>query len=101
MNSANSIIETRSTPVSLEIQQEMRPCPYCHELFAPKRKAQAFCGSKCRSAYHIDVGTLGQIRSVHKLLRGRVSVVIHLEGPAAEAALNLPVREQIRIVRQA
>lgn len=70
-------------------QQTLRTCPYCQSLFAPKRKAQQFCGSRCRSRYHLVIGMQGTVAGVTRLKRG-VSVVLHFQdGPAADAAINL------------
>lgn len=27
-------------------------CKYCNNLFSPRRKWQAFCGERCRNAWH-------------------------------------------------
>lgn len=77
----------------------MRECPYCHGLFQPPRRWSAFCSPKCRNAYEADVGTVGKVVSVRRIARG-ASVVIHLEGPAAERALNLTIKEFVRVTRK-
>lgn len=81
-------------------QAELRLCPYCKSMFAPKRRWEAFCSPKCRTAFDVDFGAQGVVASVRKIARG-ASVVIHLEGPAAERALKLGLREKVRIVRSA
>lgn len=80
-------------------QTEMRPCPYCQGMFTPKRRWEAFCSSKCRTAYDVDFGAQGTVASVRKISRG-ASVVIHLTGPAAERALKLALRDIVRVVRK-
>lgn len=85
--------KTRCAPV----QVGAKPCAYCHALFLPNRPAQAFCGAKCRNNFHTDTGTEGEVKSVRRINRG-ASVVIHLSGPAAEAALGLKLRDRVRVV---
>lgn len=79
-------------------QAQMRTCPYCSVLFAPKRRWQAFCSTRCNTAYDVDVGAQGTVASVRKITR-RASVVVHLTGPAAERALKVGLRETVRLVR--
>jgi hypothetical protein len=43
-----------------------------------------------RDAYHAEIGISGKVAAVRRLKTG-VSVVMHLEGPAAERALNLEI----------
>ena len=31
-------------------------CKYCNNLFSPRRKWQAFCGERCRNAWHNTSG---------------------------------------------
>jgi hypothetical protein len=45
------------------------------------------------------LGIQGRIRRVSKIKRGGVAVTIHLEGPAAERALNLDIAEPVRVVK--
>jgi hypothetical protein len=90
--------ETRSEADQDHAQVEARVCAYCHTLFAPKRLAQGFCSQRCRAGYHVDIGTMGKVASVRRINRG-ASVVIHLEGPAAEAALKLELRQKVRVVK--
>jgi hypothetical protein len=80
-------------------QQEMRPCAYDGKLFIPCRPWEAFCSSKCRTAFDVDFGAQGTVASVRKINRG-ASVVIHLEGPAAERALKFGLRDLVRVVRR-
>lgn len=79
-------------------QAEVRSCAYCRGLFAPKRAWQPFCSVACRNGYDKDIGTTGTVASVRRTARG-ASVVIHLTGPAAERALNLLLKEEVRIVK--
>ncbi|MBS0380140.1 MAG: hypothetical protein JSS29_16790 [Proteobacteria bacterium] len=81
------------------VQGEMRTCAYCHSMFTPKRRWEAFCKSRCRMAYEADFGAQGKVASVRRLKNG-VSVVVHLEGPAAERAVKLGLRELVRITRK-
>lgn len=90
--------ETRYGADPEPVQAELRPCAYCHTMFAPKRSAQEFCSQRCRAGYHVDIGTTGKVASVRRIHRG-ASIVIHLEGPAAEAALKLELRQKVRVVR--
>jgi hypothetical protein len=68
-------------------------------MFGPKRRWEVFCSKKCRNDFQADFGATGKVASVRKLRRG-VSIVIHLEGPAAERALNLEPREIVRLVKR-
>ena len=81
------------------VQTEIRECPYCRAMFSAKRRWSAFCSAKCRDGYEADVGATGTIASIRKLRKG-VSVVIHLQGPAAERALNLTPRDTVRLTRK-
>jgi hypothetical protein len=74
----------------------MSECPYCRQLFLPKRRWAAFCSKKCRNGYDQDMGAQGRVASVRRLKVG-VSVVVHLTGPAAERALNLELRQLVRV----
>lgn len=78
-------------------QGELRSCAYCQTLFVPARPQQSFCATKCRTAFHVDRGATGAVRSVRRIKTG-ASVVVHLTGPAAEAALQLHLGEEVRIV---
>ena len=80
-------------------QAEMRTCAYCRALFPPVRRWGAFCSSKCRNDFEADFGATGAVASVRKLRKG-VSVVIHLNGPAAERALKFGIREPVRLTRK-
>lgn len=81
-----------------DAQQEMRPCPYCRALFTPKRRWGAFCSSKCRTDYDVDIGAQGSVAGVRRINKG-ASIVIHLTGPAAERALKLGIRDLVRVVK--
>jgi endogenous inhibitor of DNA gyrase (YacG/DUF329 family) len=81
------------------VQAAMRSCPYCETLFAPRRRWEAFCSSKCRLAFDVDRGAQGRVVSVRRLRRG-VSVVVHLHGPAAERALNFTPGETVNLVKR-
>lgn len=81
----------------LDTQQEAITCPCCHSLFQPKRPTQRFCSARCRASFHTDVGASGKVASVRRIRRG-CSVVIHLAGPAAEAALQLHLSQIVRLV---
>ena len=80
-------------------QAELRPCAYCQALFEPKRHWGAFCSEKCRNHFEVDFGTTGHVASVRRINRG-ASIVIHLEGPAAERALKLGIKELVRVTRK-
>jgi hypothetical protein len=81
-------------------QQPMVACAYCHGLFQPRRRWATFCSTKCRNGYEADVGAVGRVASVRRLKGTRASVVVHLEGPAAERALQLTLRELVRLVKK-
>lgn len=81
----------------LDTQTEAIACPCCHSLFQPKRPTQVFCSARCRASYHTDVGSTGTVKSVRRITRG-CSVVVHLSGPAAEAALQLHLAQVVRLV---
>ena len=81
------------------LQDIISMCGYCHGLFTPRRRWAAFCSAKCRNGYEADVGAVGRVASVRRIRRG-ASVVIHLEGQAAERALQLVLRELVRLVRK-
>ena len=79
-------------------QAELRACPYCEALFAPKRLRQDFCGPRCRKGFHDDVGATGKVAGVTRLKRG-VSLIIHYpDGPAAERAIELHKGASVRVV---
>lgn len=79
-------------------QEEIRACPYCRGLFAPKRLQQVFCSDRCKLGYHKDIGTEGVVAGVTRLKRG-VSVVTHFpDGPAAERAIALLKGQSVRVV---
>lgn len=80
-------------------QAEMVACAYCAALFHPKRRWEAFCKPSCRSAFNVDIGASGRVVSVRRLKRG-VSLILHLDGPAGEAGLNLKVGDTVRAVRR-
>ena len=84
---------TRSQPH----QQATAECPQCRSLFAPRRPTQTFCCDRCRGDYHRDRGIEGRVVSVRRISRG-VSLVIHIAGPSAEAALRLKLRDVVRVV---
>lgn len=77
-----------------------RPCAYCATLFEPKKRWAAFCKPECRTSFDVDIGATGTVKGVRKLSRNRVSVIVWLEGPAAERALNLNQGDRVRAVRQ-
>lgn len=74
-------------------------CAYCHGEFEPKRPWSAFCSTKCRADYDLDIGTEARVRRVSKIKRGGVAVTLHLTGPSAERALNLDIAERVLIVK--
>ena len=80
-------------------EPESRSCPYCGATFAPKRPWQRFCSAAHRTAFDKEYGAVGKVAAVRRLRRG-VSVTIHLEGPAAERALNLQIGGAARIARE-
>lgn len=73
-------------------------CRWCGSSLEEKRAHAEFCGDRCRLDWHRNQPPEGAVRSVRKLKRG-VSVVVHLEGPAAERALKLDLGELVRIVQ--
>lgn len=77
----------------------MKPCAYCNALFQPKKRWATFCCSECRSAYDSEIGATGEVKSARKLTRGRVSVILWLEGPAAERAMKLSPGDKARVVK--
>lgn len=85
--------------IGADAQTEMKECPYCRSLFRPVRRWGTFCSDKCRNDFDADFGATGAVASIRKLRKG-VSVVIHLNGPAAERALNLSPRELVRLVKR-
>ncbi|HJS88704.1 MAG TPA: hypothetical protein VJ738_01925 [Steroidobacteraceae bacterium] len=91
MSTAPECIPTTSDPGS-------RLCQYCGGTFRPSRPWQAFCSAAHRTAFDKEFGSAGTVASVRRLRRG-VSVVLHLDGPAAERALNLEIGAEVRIVR--
>lgn len=80
-------------------QAAMSVCP-CGRMFRPVKPWQTFCCASCRSSYDAEVGATGTVASVRKLTRGRVSVIVRMEGPAAERAINLSPGDRVRAVRQ-
>jgi len=89
---------TRSRASGAAIQTEVRVCPYCGDLFVPRRLQQEFCCDKHRIAYHRDIGAEGTVASVTRLKRG-VSIVLHFpDGPAAERAIGLRKGQGVRVV---
>jgi len=80
-------------------QVEAATCAYCCTLFLPVRRWGAFCSAKCRNDFEADFGATGAVASVRKLRKG-VSVVIHLNGPAAERALKFGIRDPVRLTRK-
>lgn len=81
------------------IQFEARCCSYCRALFSPTKRWQAFCSGRCRNDFNVDFGTHGQVASVRRINRG-ASIVIHLEGPAAERALKLALKDPVLLVKR-
>lgn len=80
-----------------DVATEQMACAQCRRLFAPKRPSQVFCCTRCRSEYHVDHGASGKVAGVRRIHRG-ASIVIHLTGPAAEAALQLLPGQKVRLV---
>jgi hypothetical protein len=80
-------------------QAAMRTCAYCTSLFAPRKGWATFCSPKCRTAYDVEVGATGKVASARKLARGRVSVIVWLEGPAADRAMKLSPGDLVRLVK--
>lgn len=80
-------------------QMEAATCAYCRDFFLPARRWSAFCSARCRNAFETDFGATGVVASVRRLRKG-VSVVIHLDGPAAERALKFGIREPVRLTRK-
>lgn len=74
-------------------------CAYCRTPFQPRRGWSAFCSPECRKGFDTEIGATGRVAAVRRIKAG-ASVTIHLEGPAAERALNLQLGELIRAVRQ-
>ena len=84
-------------PASTE--PELRACPYCGVTFTPKRPWQRFCSAAHRTAFDKEYGAVGKVATVRRLRRG-VSITVHLEGPAAERALNLQIGTRICLSRR-
>lgn len=80
-------------------QEALVVCP-CSKMFRPKKPWQRFCSASCRQSWDVEAGTMGRVASVRKLTRGRVSVILRLEGSAADRALNLTPGDDIRVVKQ-
>lgn len=80
-------------------QGEFRLCPYCAAAFVPKRPHQAFCKTTHRQAYAADMGVQGRIVVNRRLMKGRTSIVIHFDGPSADAALNLGLGDLIYVAK--
>jgi hypothetical protein len=81
------------------VAQSERICPSCGNPFTPRRSWAVFCSSACRTTYDQEHGTEARVAAVRKLKTG-VSVVLRLQGPAAERALNLGIGEGVRLVRK-
>lgn len=93
-----SMTMSAAAPMHSEpVRDELRTCPYYRNLFRPRTPWQAFCSSKHRTAYDVEFGAIGVVANVRKLRKG-VSVVIHLDGPAAERALRFGLRDPVRLV---
>jgi hypothetical protein len=71
----------------------------CRGGYVPKTTWQAFCSARCRNEYTVEFGTTGDVAGVRKV-KGGVNVVIHFEGPGAEHAIRLALREPVRVVSQ-
>jgi hypothetical protein len=84
-------------PQADPVQAEAQVCPNCQALYVPRTRWQAFCRARCRNEYHAHVGASGTVASVRRINRG-ASIVVHLEGPAAEAALKLTLKAKVRVV---
>jgi hypothetical protein len=80
---------------------EMRACACCMSLFKPQVSWQEFCNSKCRSLHNRLHGTAGRAVVVRRLIKNRTSVVLHFDGPAAEAALKFAVGDILTIAKAA
>lgn len=86
-------------PEPYQVQVEAKVCAYCQVLFTPTKRWQAFCSTKCRNDFNVDFGTHGHVASVRRINRG-ASIVIHLEGPAAERALKLVLKDSVLVVKR-
>lgn len=99
MTEAAPTMHCDTPPEPDPVQVEALCCAYCRMLFSPTKRWQAFCSSRCRNSYNADFGTHGQVASVRRINRG-ASIVIHLEGPAAERALKLGIKDPVLLVKR-
>lgn len=78
-------------------ESEIRGCALCGGQFMASRPSQTFCGRKCRKTFFEEIGASGIVAAVRKI-KGGASVVIHLSGPAAQSALGLELKGNVRLV---
>jgi len=62
-------------------------CEFCGNGYQPKRTDSRFCCARCKSAYHREHDPIGTVRSVRRLMRGRVSVVVWFDPPESSRAI--------------
>jgi hypothetical protein len=87
-----------SAEMHLEAAAADKRCGMCHSPFRARTPWQSFCSTRCRTAFAVEHGTEGQVSGVRKVKNG-VNVVVHFEGPSAEHALKLLLRESVRLLR--
>lgn len=72
-------------------------CAQCAGAFLQKKPWQSFCSSQCRNDYAVQFGRCGKVRGVRKVKDG-VSITVHFQGPAGEAALKLALHQPVTLV---
>ena len=70
-------------------------CEHCGHAYEPKRTDSRFCCSRCKSAWHREHEPAGQVRSVRKLTKGRVSVVTWFDETDAPRALRFEPGQRV------
>lgn len=80
-------------------QSHERACAYCGGPFDARKPWAAFCKPQCRAAFDVEVGATGTVKAVRRLTKGRVSVILWLDGPAAERAIHLEPGAAARVTR--
>ncbi len=70
-------------------------CANCGDDYEPRRTDSLFCSARCKAKYHRERDPVGTVRSVRRLLRGRVSVVTWFDKPEAPRALKFIPNQKI------
>ncbi len=63
-------------------------CLDCGGDYDSKRTDSLFCSARCKAKYHRHHDPVGTVRSVRRLMRGRVSVVVWFDEHEAPRALS-------------